>query len=326
MGDGSTSQRETPVDVKDLDGKAIKVSAGEYHTCALLNDGRVRCWGRNEEGQLGIGRISTNEGAPQTVIGIDNNAIDIATGDRHSCALIQGGTMKCWGNNNLGQIGTGGSNTTGRTSALDVIVLNEPVKFIAAGEEQTCAINISGTALCWGSNRYGKFGAGYSGGSSRTPFLIESVSDFRNISLAKQGDFACGVTGSGHAYCWGNGSSGKLGNGSSSNSNIPVKIENVENAKEISANGNHGCLVTESGAAKCWGNGTDRLGTGIVSNPFPENVLTLSEGVVSISTGIDHSCALMIQGKVKCWGSDKYGNLGDSQEIVPKTTPADVTF
>jgi len=154
LGDGTTNDAIAPVTVTGI-STAIAISAGDWHTCALLAGGTVKCWGalHNPHGQLGNG-TSSGSTTPVTVTGI-STAIAVAAGQFHTCAVLTGGTAKCWGGNEKGQLGDGATNdahtpvtVTGLTSATA----------IDAGEGHTCALLVGGDVTCWGGDNYGQLG------------------------------------------------------------------------------------------------------------------------------------------------------------------------
>src|SRR6185503_12507444 len=143
-----------PVAVSGLTG-AVALAAGYGHTCALLTDGTMRCWGGNSEGELGNGTI-TNPGTAQPVVvsGI-SGASAIATGAYHTCALLANGTLRCWGRNGQGQLGDGtftGSSTPRSVGGLTGVAA------VSGGGAHTCAVLTDGTVRCWGDNEFGQIG------------------------------------------------------------------------------------------------------------------------------------------------------------------------
>lgn len=135
---------------------AVAVDAGYWHSCALLKDGTVRCWGNNQHSQLGVGTVNNGKNyQPVAVHGIET-ATQIATGDMHSCALLEGGTIQCWGNNQRGQCGDG-TNTSPNSKPVTVKGIDDAVG-IAVGFHESCAFLADGTTRCWGWNDRGQLG------------------------------------------------------------------------------------------------------------------------------------------------------------------------
>jgi hypothetical protein len=139
-------------------GNVTAIATGSSHSCALLSNGTVRCWGHNRDGQLGNG-TTTDFPAAAPVVGLGGMAAAIAAGEFHTCALLRDGTVHCWGDNWYGQLGDG--TTTDRTTPVAASGLRD-VTAIAAGEDHTCALLRDGTARCWGYNEFGQLGNGES--------------------------------------------------------------------------------------------------------------------------------------------------------------------
>jgi alpha-tubulin suppressor-like RCC1 family protein len=144
------------VAVSDLT-KVAALAAGEFHTCAVLADGTVRCWGENTFGQLGDGTTDNTRPLPVPVSGLSTAAVGLAAGRDHTCAVLADGSGRCWGGNAFGQIGDG--TTTGRVLPMAVNGLTNAVA-IAAGGDHTCARLADGSVRCWGSNISGQLGDG----------------------------------------------------------------------------------------------------------------------------------------------------------------------
>jgi alpha-tubulin suppressor-like RCC1 family protein len=153
LGDGKTLDSPVPVAVTGLGGAASAVDAGDAHTCALLADGSIDCWGWNIEGQLGNG--GGDSSTPVAVAGI-RHAMALTTGGSHTCTLVRSGAVECWGANLYGQLGNG--TTSDSSSPVAVPGLASGVTAVSAGLYDTCALLNGGSATCWGWNAQGQLG------------------------------------------------------------------------------------------------------------------------------------------------------------------------
>ncbi|MCL5952060.1 MAG: hypothetical protein M1132_10140 [Chloroflexi bacterium] len=224
LGDGTTTNRLTPIDVAGLTSGVTAIDAGEYYTCALTSSGGVKCWGLNSDGQLGDGTTTTRL-APVDVTGLTSGVTAIATGGifaigGHTCALTTGGGVKCWGWNTAGELGDG--TTTDRLTPVNVSGLSSGVSAIATGEFHTCALMTGGGVLCWGSNDYGELGDGTTV-EKLVPNPVNGLSS-GVVFIAAGGFDTCAVTSAGQIKCWGENDYGELGDGTGTSSGIPVDV------------------------------------------------------------------------------------------------------
>src|SRR6266571_3586817 len=253
---------------------ATAVSAGVYHSCALLSDGTAQCWGQNQTGQLGNG-TATNSSTPVSVVGI-SGAADISSGGYHSCTRFPDGTLECWGLNDVGQLGNG--TTANSTTPVPVSGITNAIT-VSSGYIHTCALLPDGTVRCWGDNSYGELGdgtpvvpppvrGGASTAHSSTPVMVIGITTAVAVT-ATTGFHTCAVLQNGTARCWGDNSSGRLGNGSTTNSSIPVVVSGISTATAMTAGYADGCVLLQGGSVRCWGlNNYGQLGNGTTADAY----------------------------------------------------------
>jgi alpha-tubulin suppressor-like RCC1 family protein len=295
-----------------------KVDMGGWHTCIILDNGSVKCWGRNDYGQLGDG-TTTDKYTPVVVNGL-SNVVAIATSTYHSCALLSDGTVKCWGRNDRGELGDGVISLYESTPVVVNRLSN--VVAISTGGYHTCALLSDGTVKCWGANDRGQLGDGTLEDKS-TPVTVKGLSNA--IAIASGDLHTCALLGDGTVKCWGGNYFGQLGDGTNVSKSTPITVNGLTNAVAISAGGYHTCALLSDGTVKCWGrNDRGELGDGKVVSyeSTPVTVIGLSN-VIEISTGVAHTCALLNDGTVKCWGNNADGQLGDGT-TTPSSVPVTV--
>ena len=321
LGNNSTMESTTPVDVTGLTSGVIAISAGVYHTCAVLASGGVKCWGRNDYGQLG-NNTRTDSLTPVDVGGLSAGATAVTVGLDHACALFTTGGVMCWGNGYHGQLGNGSS--MDRYFPVGVIGLGSGVAAISAGHDYTCAVLTSGAAKCWGYNGYGTLG----NNSTADNYTAADVSGLDSgVTVISAGhNHTCAVLMSGKVKCWGFNNHGQLGNNSTASSYIPVDVSGLNNGfAAVSVGKGHTCAILTTGGAKCWGdNYYGELGNNSTTDSYTPVASWLVSGVVAISAGSSFTCALLATGAVKCWGYHGYGELGNGS-FTPSDVPVDVS-
>jgi alpha-tubulin suppressor-like RCC1 family protein len=320
-GNVRTNRNPTPTTVPGLESGVTQISAGHWHTCAVVNGG-VRCWGYNDHGQLG-NSVGGTRWSPVSVWSLASGVAAISTTDKHTCALMTSGAVKCMGLNDRGQMGNGPGDTQ-QPVATTVAGLESGVVQVETGGYHTCALTQAGAVLCWGSSGAGQVGHGLMPVNQWTPILVSGLNG-GVTAIAAGSSHSCALVG-GAVKCWGSNSSGQVGNGNKTNQASPVDVLGLNGATLVSLAGGstHTCGVSATGAAKCWGSNTQgELGDGTQTQSLVAVGVTGLANVTSISTGMWHTCAVVRDGGAKCWGANNYGYLGDRTEIG-RTTPVDV--
>lgn len=292
-GSGGRSGASCDFDCPRSEHPIVQIAAGFEHTCARSSDGLVKCWGRNNWGQLGLGDISSRgdelgemgPGLGTVDLGKGRLATAIVAGLDHNCALLDDGAVKCWGWNGWGQLGQGDTNDRGDEAnemgdELAPIDLGSGRKAIAvtAGVYHSCALLDDGAVKCWGYNGSGQVGAG---------------------DTTLHGD-----------------ESGEMGANLSA-----IALGNGRRAKRLVSGVYHNCVILDDDSVKCWGGNTyGQLGLGDANDrgdqpgelgdALPTIALDLERIPEKLVAGFAHTCAHFDDASVKCWGMNDRGQLG----------------
>jgi alpha-tubulin suppressor-like RCC1 family protein/putative cell wall-binding protein len=261
LGNGTTTDSATPVTVVGLSG-VTAIAAGVNHSCALTAAGAVRCWGGDLNGQLGNGTTpGVDSATPVPVVGL-SGVTAITAGGNHTCALRVDATVRCWGDNTYGDLGSGAA----MSSSTPVAVVGlTGVTAITAGWDHTCALLVDATMRCWGDNTNGQLANSYRY-YSVTPLPVVGLSGVASISAGNLD--TCAVTRGGTGYCWGANFYGELGNGTTSQANqVPGVVSGLAGVTAITAGNYHSCALTAAHTVHCWGwNASGQLGDGTTTN------------------------------------------------------------
>ena len=346
LGNGTTEDSNLPVEVTGIDNAEKLYLGGYYTSCALLEDKTIKCWGMNNDGELGDGsdiftqsedceqfdewtyRCST----PKVVVGIDN-ATDIVYNSNFGCALLEDKTIKCWGSNWSGQLGNG---TTDNSNVPVTVLITGNTTKIAIGASHSCALLEDKTIKCWGSNWSGQLG----NEKNDDEYIPDNVIGINNaIDISISSAYTCALLEDKTIKCWGQNNFGQLGNGTTSNSNVPVQVLGIDNAASFSEKQNNAttefkdyeCALLEDETVKCWGqNFAGELGNGefesysTTPTYFCESgtgetcvpQTKISKLYVNAGEEGSNTCVLLNDNTMKCSGNNGYNQLGNNDSCV----------
>ncbi|BAS15330.1 RCC1 and BTB domain-containing protein 1 [Arthrobacter sp. Hiyo8] len=319
--------QQHPIQIQGLTG-VTAITATYYGAYALLNDGTVRAWGSNFVGQLGNGTTGIGSSAPAQVTGLTGVAA-VTASDFSAYALLSDGTVRAWGDNSSGQLGSG---TSANSS-------NRPVQVQGlSGVTSTVASNYNAYALLadrtvrsWGANGSGQLGNGTTS-ESYTPVRVQGISNVTSMAAGKGSVYA--VLGDGTARAWGLNQSGQLGTGTTTNSTTAIQLSGLTTALSITAgkgdtNNPVAYAVLRDGTVRAWGvNPTGQLGNGSTANsnvPTQVTGLTGLAGTASISAARGTAFAVLADGTIRAWGDNYNHQLGVTGTTSFSNVPLGVT-
>lgn len=361
LGIGDTAARgDNPGELGDFlpavfvgTGRTVRAVDGGYaFTCAVLDNGQVKCWGSSPYGQLGLGDTNTRgdtagemgDSLPAVQLG-SASAKHLDAGAGQACAVLHNGQVKCWGRNNYGQLGLGdvahrGDAAGEMGTSLPAVTLGtgRTAKSIAAGDGSSCALLDNNQVKCWGLNNAGQLGLGDianrgdAAGEMGNSLPVVALGTSRTAqSVDIGGWFACARLDTNQVKCWGYNEWGRLGLGDVVNrgdgpgemgDNLPaVALGTGRTAQQVSTGYGHACALLDTNQIKCWGVNTfGSLGIGSVTHRGDEPsemgdnlpIVALGSGrsAKAVSAGSHHTCALLDNAQVKCWGRNSEGQLG----------------
>jgi Regulator of chromosome condensation (RCC1) repeat len=331
---------------------ALFVATGGAHTCVVLENGALRCWGSASLGQLGYGNIVTigddERPADAGDVNVGGRVTQVSASGTSTCALLSTGSVRCWGNGYWGNLGYGNTSTIGDdesvASAGDVNIGGQ-VTQVGASSAHTCALLSTGSVRCWGANQDGRLGYGNLStatniGDDELPASAGNVPIGGLVTQISVGTkHACALLSTGAVRCWGNNDDGQLGYASTTSigdNETPASAGDVnvgDDVTQVSAGNSHTCALLSSGTVRCWGRGLEgELGYGntnsIGDNEAPATAGDVDVGgeVAQIAAGAEFTCALLVSGAVRCWGRNTYGGLGylNTEAIGDDEAPASV--
>ncbi len=343
----------SPVDL-GADRTATAIAAGVDHTCAILDDGALKCWGLNSFGQLGLGTNTTRIGdglgemgddLPAVELGTGRTAVAVTAGPRHTCALLDDATIKCWGEGIFGKLGRPVAGLIGDQpgemgDALPTVPLgtDRTATAVSAGSNHNCALLDGGEVKCWGFNVAGQLGQGDNehrgddAGELGDNLPALDLGAGRTVTAISAGAIHnCAILDTGRSKCWGAGGVGQLGTGSPTNrgdgpgemgDNLPlIALGGGRTTVSMALSGSHSCARLDDDTVKCWGANFDgQLLLGDVlsrgasaldmGNALPAADFGGGRFPTAVSTGGSTVCAVLDDNSLRCWGWNSRGQLG----------------
>ncbi|MDN5923903.1 MAG: hypothetical protein L0H70_02760 [Xanthomonadales bacterium] len=332
LGNGALTvmSRNTPEPVGGLNAPVKLLASGSYHTCAVDAQAHTMCWGWNSAMQLG-NPATTAEKVPHPVevVGLQREPKQLAIGAEHTCAADKFGVVTCWGREIEGQLGRGVTERGPTADDVHGFAALDAVAISSGTGYHTCAVTVQGGVACWGSNSDGQIAAGtlvsYRVYTSTVPGLA-AFGPVVGVTTGENHTCALHDTGSAtHVSCWGQNSSGQLGDGGVSSRWQPVAVSGVGDTAMLAAGSKHSCALAASGKIQCWGsNASGQLGDGTGADSLQAVWVQGISNAVAIAAGGLHTCAVLSTGGVACWGKNGKGQLGDST-IIDRDAPVPVT-
>ena len=312
--------------VADTAPWAVDIVAGGAHTCVIHGSGGVSCWGRNSQGQLGMGGASSPEAyETKAVVAVGlQDVTALASRKEHACALHEDGKVRCWGDNFRGEVGNG--STTNDIFAATLAQGLSGAKFIAAGGEFSLAIRDDKSLWGWGHGGYHKLLDATLSNASKPKKIGADLGVSGLTGICGGNTFACGIWPDFTVKCWGQGGFGEIGGGQYKYNYLaktPEAVSNIGNIAELACGDSHVCAREASGTVWCWGRNLHRQvsdGSGDASIATPMKPAGVGK-MVELALGQGHSCGRTAAGTVVCWGANDRGQLGyDGKPVANMNT------
>lgn len=299
------------------------VALGFRSTCGIDGNDDLYCWGDNNYYQLANG-TQTDSYTPALVPGGHKWKMVSSSSGTHYCAINMSDDLYCWGRNNYGQIGMGDNTTV--ITGLTQVSSGTKFKFISAGVNSTCAVTLAGAGYCWGLGTNHVLGDGNST-NSYSPSAVAGGLTFNKIEMYLF--HACGLTNTNEIYCWGSdfSNNGNLGDGSGTNSPVPIKVAGAHVWQDVSVTGRHSCALDMTNQMFCWGEGGEgEIGNGDVLDQLVPTLVVGGYNWASMSGSSYMSCGVTSSGRGYCWGQYfNWGQMGNglysSTVFIPKKIP-----
>ncbi|UYL07458.1 hypothetical protein B9G69_010420 [Bdellovibrio sp. SKB1291214] len=288
------------------------VALGRTHSCALMSDNSVRCWGHNTYGGIGDGTTKFKDTAVTVASGTSFKSV--AVGLDHSCAVTTGGDLYCWGRNANNQLGD--NTTTQRTSPV-LVDSGVAYSMVSAGESHSCGITSTNKLRCWGLGDMGQIGQGTTANQA-VPLEIDGTNSYQFVAAGSK--TTCAITTANKLRCWGRNTYNNLGDGTTTNASTPIAIDAAADYSFVSVGSHHTCGLLTSGGLRCWGDNTfGQIGDS--SNTARTIPVDVNSGTTYLSVAVNDettgtsgrgvTCAVTSANVLQCWGNNSVYQLAD---------------
>jgi alpha-tubulin suppressor-like RCC1 family protein len=255
--------------------KVVQVSVSGFDNCTVLGSGTAQCWGLDVDGALGDGSVGSS--TPHALVGVAGltNVVEVAAGEDSACAALADGSLWCWGDDSVGELGDG-HDGEGARSATPVRAKIDHVVHVVAGWASFCAVRDDGHAMCWGVDKSGEVGDGSVTDHVTTPHQV--ALDGGITSVAANGAHACAIRTDGSLWCWGTNANGGLGIAAATTIQpTPARVALDDVVVEVAIGFHHTCARTMDDSLWCWGmNQSGEVGDGtLVDRDVPVRVVGL---------------------------------------------------
>jgi alpha-tubulin suppressor-like RCC1 family protein len=312
LGNGANSNSDVPVSTGITGAKTVVEDYEGGSFCALLTTDSIDCWGVDGNGDLGNGG-TTNSDVPVAVENI-NTATSVVGGIDGFCALLSTHTIDCWGYGGSGQLGNGAFNSSDVPVAVENI---SNASKVVGGLFFFCSLLSTGHVDCWGANSDGELGNGTTTASD-APVPVKKITTAVSVTSGTESLTNCALLASGAVDCWGYNAYGELGDGTVTNSDVPVAATGIKTAtslaEDISTEGDGFgyCALLKSEHIECWGyNSNGELGNKKTTESNVPVAVKKIKTAVSIVGGDEGYCAVLKNESLDCWGRGDYGQLGN---------------
>lgn len=317
LGETTREPHPTPVRLRGTTERYTDLEAGGTMTCARTQERGVECWGSV--------RRATSRGDEPVPIDVSSlkDVEQIALGESHGCVRLEQGTVRCFGNNDRGQLGAGHTN---RLPGVVEVSGLWGVVWLSAGKEHTCAVLTDTSVRCWGRNHEGQLGDGTTKDSA-SPVSVAQVQGAKRVAAG--GAHSCALVSDGAVRCWGKNDHGQLGDGTKVRHPIATPVANLSEQKGVAAGDSHSCSFGVDASVRCWGqnnhsqmaDGTsdDRTTPHRVAGFAGQGITAVPEqpfALADVKLGDGFTCVRASDKRIRCWGKNDQGQAGDGTREV----------